>query len=57
MAKNVNVNGKGNDTTTYRNASSLLSISPQDKAKVNAGQNSQEGGKNYKQQEQEKWES
>ncbi|MCM3360257.1 MULTISPECIES: hypothetical protein [unclassified Psychrobacillus] len=51
-----NVNGKGNDTTTYRNASSLLHLSPQDKAKVNAGQNSQEGGKNYKQQEQEKWE-
>jgi hypothetical protein len=43
------INRKGNETPiTYRNASSILNQSPQDKSKVNQAQNREEGGKNYK---------
>ncbi|QFF99774.1 hypothetical protein PB01_13500 [Psychrobacillus glaciei] len=43
------INRKGNETdSSYRNVSSLLNQSPQQKSKQNIAQNREEGNENYK---------
>lgn len=47
MSKNLNRKGNENPVT-YRNVSSLLNQSPQDKSKQNIAQNREEGNGDYK---------
>ncbi|SDM69747.1 hypothetical protein SAMN05518871_10225 [Psychrobacillus sp. OK028] len=47
MSKNLNRKGNENPVT-YRNVSSLLNQSPQDKSKQNIAQNREEGNEDYK---------
>lgn len=50
MSKNLNRKGNENPVT-YRNVSSLLNQSPQNKSKQNIAQNREEGNEHYKRDE------